>query len=128
MDWRYEEVAHIEEYEVSLFADLNGADLVAETDCSSIRLITYPVQLLRRIKAVFRQSTQGFSDDGFAQVCDSTRRQHLRTRRLVGKTRYKNCWYGETVGETSMELNPSQTCHMQVGNQTRRVRKSSADE
>jgi hypothetical protein len=52
------------EYEVSLFADLNGADLVAETDCSSIRLITYPVQLLRRIKAVFRQSLRDFPTTG----------------------------------------------------------------
>jgi hypothetical protein len=85
-------------------------------------LTTYPVQLLRRIKAVFRQSLRDFSADGFAQECDSTRRQHLRTRHLVGKTRNKNCWYGETVGEeTSMELNPRQTSHMQVGNQTRRV-------
>jgi hypothetical protein len=65
---------------------------------------------------------QGFFAHGFAQECDSTRRQHLHTRRLVGKTRNKNCGYGETVGEeTLMELNASQTWHMQVGNQATRV-------
>jgi hypothetical protein len=78
---------------------------------------------------------QGFSADGFAQECDSTGRQYLCARRLVGKTRNKNCRYGEAIGEqTSMELNPVKPgmcrsiIRQEVSVTRFESRKSSADE